>query len=141
MITFFIPGIPAPKGSRRHFVKSGKVVSVDANPKTRPWEMDVAWVTREKMNGKSPLHGPIGVRVAFQMPRLKSTPKAARWHTKKPDIDKLERALLDGLKLGGAYVDDSQVCRVDKCKRYEMPNATEMSAGPGVWVSIWEEQA
>jgi crossover junction endodeoxyribonuclease RusA len=140
MITFFIPGIPAPKGSRRHFVKKGKVVSVDANPKTRPWEMDVAWVTREKMSGVKAIEGPVGMNVVFQMPRLKSTPKTARWHTKKPDIDKLERALLDGLKLGGAYVDDSQVCRVDKYKRYAMPDATEIGAGPGVWVSIWEEQ-
>lgn len=129
MISFFVPGIPVPKGSRRHFVVKGTVRSVDANAKTRPWEMDIAWMAREQMSGKEPMQGALKVSVWFHMPRLKSTPKKATWHVKKPDVDKLERALLDGLKHGGVYVDDSQVVMVNKWKSYA-------NNGPGASVTI-----
>jgi Holliday junction resolvase RusA-like endonuclease len=48
-------------------------------------------------------------------------------HTKKPDLDKLLRALKDALK-GVIYRDDSQVVRVVTSKDY--------SPAPGVIVTV-----
>ncbi len=140
MISFFVPGIPIPKGSRKNFIcrRTGVIRSKDDNPKTKPWEIAIASVSRGKMSGLLPMAGPVGMKVTFQMPRRKGTPKSAHWHTKKPDVDKLERALLDGLKTGGVFVDDSQVCRIDKEKKYAFPGSGEIGSGPGVWVSVFE---
>jgi Holliday junction resolvase RusA-like endonuclease len=48
-------------------------------------------------------------------------------HLAKPDIDNLEKAVLDALKKAGIYVDDAQVFLVHKGKFYadfgEMPGA------------------
>jgi crossover junction endodeoxyribonuclease RusA len=54
------------------------------------------------------------------MPRPKSLPKRVTHMTKKPDIDKLIRAVLDALK-GVAWCDDSQVVSVYASKRYGQP--------------------
>ena len=61
MITFFVPGIPIPKGSRKNFVVNGKINSVDANDKTKPWQLAIAWATREAMSGRPPMQGAVNI--------------------------------------------------------------------------------
>ncbi|MBC7594563.1 MAG: RusA family crossover junction endodeoxyribonuclease [Kineosporiaceae bacterium] len=53
---------------------------------------------------------PVSVELTFVMPK----PKRPRWTTPatKPDIDKLERAMLDGLTDGGLIADDARVVRL-----------------------------
>jgi Holliday junction resolvase RusA-like endonuclease len=63
-------------------------------------------------------------------------PDAPIWVTSKPDIDKLERALLDGMT-AVVYVDDDQVVAVRKAKRYEMPDEPP---GVRVWVTELAER-
>jgi Holliday junction resolvase RusA-like endonuclease len=69
--------------------------------------------------------GAVHVELAFYMPRpkahfgkngLKSTAPTA--HTGKPDLDNLEKAVLDALTQLGIWDDDSQVAVVTKCKCY-----------------------
>ena len=58
---------------------------------------------------------PVGLRVTFHMPRGK-TVKREHPHV-RPDLDKLLRAVLDGLT-GVVFADDAQVCQVVTVKRY-----------------------
>ena len=57
-------------------------------------------------------------------------PKAPTKHTKKPDLDKLDRALWDGMT-GLVFVDDSQVCDGSHGKRY-----VEKGESPGADVTV-----
>jgi Endodeoxyribonuclease RusA len=78
-----------------------------------------------------PLEGPVVVAVTFTLHRPVSTPKRKpAWPWKKPDVDKLERAVFDALKAGGAYRDDAQVVEVVRqAKRYPSNDAGEPYAG------------
>lgn len=72
------------------------------------------------MRDKKLIEGPIEMQLVFIFPRSKSQhwknkPMHRIEHTKKPDLDNLEKAILDALN-GVAWVDDSQVCRVLKEK-------------------------
>ena len=121
MITFFVPGIPVPKGSRKSFIckQTGVIRNKDANDNTKPWQLAIAWATREAMSGRDPMQGAVKVTAVFHMPKPKSYPKRREIaHKKKPDLDKLQRALFDALKQGGAYNDDSQVIAVEAWKGY-----------------------
>lgn len=65
-----------------------------------------------------PLDGPLQVSVDFIFPKGSSKPKWMIWHDRKPDLDKLVRAVLDSLsKL--VIVDDSRVCVLLARKRYD----------------------
>jgi Holliday junction resolvase RusA-like endonuclease len=53
-----------------------------------------------------PLHGPLAVDVEVHPP-----------DNRRRDIDNVQKALLDALQHGGAYLDDSQVVRLAIVKR------------------------
>jgi len=123
---FNIGGVPAPKGSVSAFpimkksafpvysIKElyGKLhINISHGKKAKEWEKKV----REAVEDYTPLEGPLGVNLTFYLPRPKTVKR--KDHTVKPDIDKLERAVLDGLKhiLG----DDSHIVDIHTTKVYE----------------------
>lgn len=132
-------GIPAPQGSKRAFVRGGKAVMIETNKATMPWRQEVAAVASAEC-GDPLIAGPVAIDVAFRMPRPKAHYKknlelrdnAPLWCAKKPDIDKLERAILDALT-GSAFTDDAQVVSVTKSKRYCAPGER-----PGATITIEE---
>lgn len=71
--------------------------------------------------GITPAVGVISVNVRFYMPMAKSLSKRKRallntkHHTKKPDIDNLQKGLFDALN-GVAFVDDAQIASVTALK-------------------------
>jgi Holliday junction resolvase RusA-like endonuclease len=74
------------------------------------------------MAGEPPMTGPIAFtfEAVFEKPtswspRLQSMPNLP--HVSKPDLDNIEKLLLDALN-GVAWADDAQVCQVVKRKRY-----------------------
>ena len=75
-----------------------------------------------------PLEGPLSLEVAFYLPRPKTVKRPLP--TAKPDVDKLLRGLLDGLK--GFIEDDARVTQVLVQKEYE----TDL-VGPGVRVVVY----
>ena len=137
MIQFWVHGVPAPKGSARaFFVKNlGRSVITNANAKTKPWEQAIRAAAIE--SGCTPELGAVTVEAEFYFPRPKGhfgarglKDSAPRENTKKPDVDKLVRALLDALT-GQAFVDDAQVIQVTGRKHYCPSNG-----GPGASVTI-----
>ena len=121
MIHFVAYGIPAPKGSTKAFYRPGMrfpVVTED-NAKTRPWAAIVKDAALKATGGQSiPFaEGPVLVEARFYMRRPPSLPKRIEYHVKKPDLDKLMRALKDSLT-GVVWTDDSQVVMLHASKEY-----------------------
>jgi Holliday junction resolvase RusA-like endonuclease len=101
---------------------------VDANAKSGPWMNAVAHRAAQAMDGGPLFDGPVEVFMTFAFPRPKShyrtgkrsgelRPDAPVMHSKKPDCDKLVRAIGDGMT-GVVYRDDSQISLLHVDKRY-----------------------
>jgi len=84
------------------------------------WRRLVADVA-QRFAPAEPWAGPVGVELDFGIPKPKSAPKRRRvWPDKRPDIDKLSRAVLDALTYV-IFADDSQVVRLRASKDYGAP--------------------
>jgi len=114
-LVVYVPGDPAPQGSKRYL---GKGVSIEQSKKLHPWRADVRGVVMNAWKGH-PIQWAVSVRLHFVMPRPLSTPKKGPTPpaVKKADIDKLSRAVLDALTSAGVWYDDKQVCELLATKR------------------------
>lgn len=131
MITFRVVSTPVAKGSVRAFMLRGRPVLTSTSRNLKAWEGAVADAARAAIPALYPRGVGVRVAIVFVLPRTVSLPKTkTRDHTTKPDIDKLLRALLDGLT-GIAYADDAQVCRAVVDKRY-----AGLTEQPGAIVTI-----
>ena len=116
-MAFQVFGDPVPQGSKRAFVVKNRAVVVDDNKATlRSWRSQVVDAARAELNGEGPELGPVRVTLMFFL-RQPKRPKAPVPIT-KPDVDKLARAVLDGMTDAGVIRDDSQVTTLTARKRY-----------------------
>lgn len=103
-VIIFILGTPVPQGSKTAYVVGRRAVVTDQNrAKLKPWR---AVVAAHADIGRT-FDCPVEVTLTFHMPK----PQRPRWTRPavKPDIDKLARAVLDGLTDGGLIADDARV--------------------------------
>jgi Holliday junction resolvase RusA-like endonuclease len=123
-------GVPKPKGSLKSWVhpRTKRVIVTHDNPNTKPWQVLVQAMVREVRPTGGPTREPVKVHLDFVLPKPKSLPKHVRFHVKKPDIDKLQRCLLDAMK-GVVFHDDSQVVESHQTKQY--------GPVPGVWIRLY----
>lgn len=144
-IRFFVPGIPAPGGSKRGFAikkggaYTGHVAIVDAGgERTKNWRASVVSAAWKAMEGPSKilLLGPIQLELLFQMPRPKShfrsdgvtlRPSAPLHHVIRPDCGKLARSTTDACT-GILWRDDAQIV-VDHGEK-------AFSLQPGCWIVV-----
>ncbi len=114
-LNFRLEGNPVPK-ARPRVLRSG----ITYTPKTtKEYEQRIGWAARAVWR-KTPLQGyGIGVRATFGVSSM------------RPDIDNLEKSLLDGLA-GVLYKDDKQVCHTEMHKIRANPPYTE--------VEIWQDE-
>lgn len=129
-LRFWVPGLPAPQGSMKGFVRGGRVVMTSANPRVHPWRQGVAVACEEAADKipalTPPYGGPVFVGVAFYLPRPAShygktglRPSAPAFPGVKPDLDKLARAVLDGMCSDyNLLTDDSRVVVLQAAKHY-----------------------
>jgi len=134
---FFVPGEAKSKGSMRAFVSksTGKAIAVpNTSTALKDWENTIKSFAMEH-RPPEPLEGPVKLDLLFSMRRPKKIDKVCRGRPiKRPDVDKLTRAVLDGLtKI--MFKDDSQVVDIHCVQRY---CGGDCSAVPGVQVAIWE---
>lgn len=141
VLDVFVPGKPAPQGSKRYLGQAGgKGITVESSKAVAPWRADIREHARNACLSKRPggiTHtcylGPIAVRLEFVMPRPKRLPKTRPTpaHTGRPDIDKLARAVLDALSSSGLWRDDAQVVDLHPTKRY-----AEVAETPGCSIIV-----
>lgn len=112
VVTFFVAGVPQPQGSKTGYVVGGRAVVVDKNPKMlKPWRVEVTRAARAACEQHAMLLGPIRVEATFVMPRGKSVKRPLPSVT--PDLDKLIRALFDGITdAKTVWRDDAQVVQI-----------------------------
>lgn len=120
---FFVRGYPIaaprPRIGRFH---------VYHDDRADPWKSQIAsaFMTLRQ----APLRGPVELNLQFLFQRPKKD--AVRfWKESKPDLDNLEKSVMDALTGARAWDDDAQVVLLQSLKRYALPD--EFS---GVYVEI-----
>jgi Holliday junction resolvase RusA-like endonuclease len=138
MISFFVPGIPAPQGSKRAFVVGKRAVLVESSKGCKPWRDSVRGAALEANALRAmPFEGfvgaPLRLRIVFVMPRPRTVPRErCGWPATIPDLDKLLRSTLDGLT-GALFRDDGQVVQIEAEKHYVGSTAGN-NLTPGAWI-------
>lgn len=118
-IEFFAEGIPKGQPRPKAFARNGHAAVYD--PGTAEGWKDCIRSAARRHRPAQPLQGPIRMSMQFFMPRPKAhyrTGKhagvlredAPHWHIAKPDLDNLQKAVLDALKDIGMFADDAQWC-------------------------------
>ncbi len=112
-VYFEVKGDPVPKARARTVHKGGRTWSFTPK-RVAAWEKIVKEEATRHFD--APLPGPIMVVMTFWMDRPASR-RAETWVPTTPDLDNLEKAVLDALN-GVAYVDDRFVVSKSSQKRY-----------------------
>lgn len=134
-MSFFVPGQPRPQGSKRWLPNGAMKEAGEKN--LRPWRSAVTYEAQAEMRkvGLSKIEGPVFVIVDFHFSRPKSHFGTGRnagvlktaapfFYRSQPDIDKLERAVLDAMTDAGVWSDDAQVATLHATKVYaDLPGA------------------
>jgi crossover junction endodeoxyribonuclease RusA len=118
VLTFFVPGRCAPQGSKRSV---GRGRFVEASKYLPAWrkaitEFAIYAATEHSWDTEA---GPVQLEVTFFLERPASiSPSKRPYPIVPPDVDKLVRAIGDGLTDAGVWGDDSQVVELIARKRY-----------------------
>jgi Holliday junction resolvase RusA-like endonuclease len=130
--TITVEGIPVaqPRAKAVSFGGHARVY----NPGTANlWKACVIRAIKEAKMEK--LTGPVSMSIRFFLPRPKNhlnsvgmlKSSAPTYHTKKPDLDNLAKAVMDAATAAGAWVDDSQVCQQWVSKLYADESRAEIT--------------
>ena len=123
-------GLPMAQGRPRAFKLPSGQIRVYDPAKSKDWKRTVmAQAIQQKPERM--LTGALAGEMDFYLPRPKSLPKRMIYPVKKPDVDNLLKACLDGLR-GIVFADDSLLVDLRISKRY----ATD--GRPGVYVRLEE---
>ncbi|MBN1682233.1 RusA family crossover junction endodeoxyribonuclease [Candidatus Bathyarchaeota archaeon] len=112
-IQFIVIGEPVPKARARTVRKGGRTWSFTPK-KVAAWEKTVKEEAKKIFN--EPFLGPVMVSMIFYLSRPSSRRKDI-WVSTTPDLDNLEKAILDALN-GVAYTDDRFVVGKNAQKKY-----------------------
>lgn len=130
----FIADRPLPKGSLRNVAERGEqAVLVNDNPGLTRWENKIAVGVASAAPHllRAPITDPVELHVEFRIARPKRpTYPGAPVGKGMGDLDKLTRAVGDGLTLAGVWRDDAIVSRIVAEKVYT-------TGQPGVEITLW----
>jgi crossover junction endodeoxyribonuclease RusA len=120
-VTFTVNGFAQPKGSAKAFVavspgRAPRAIVTQDNARGKGWQQLVA-EQAQSVAGNALFLGPVVLTVVFHLPRPVSLPQKVRQHTRLPDLDKLLRAVGDGLT-GTVVLDDKQIVDIHARKCY-----------------------
>jgi Holliday junction resolvase RusA-like endonuclease len=132
-IAFEVVGVPVPQGSKTTGTRKdgGAFVREGNRERLEPWRAAVSAAAARAMHKRDPLTGPVWLDVEFVFPRPRAhvhtgkrageiKANAPRWHSSRPDTDKLLRAIGDALT-GIVVTDDAQFAAISAEKRYGAP--------------------
>ena len=123
-IMFTIYGEPVPKG-RPRFSTRGKFPVAYTPEKTKNYESEVGMMAKAAMGASEPLEGALEafIYVTFAVPasyskkRTEACLSGQEKHTKKPDLDNVVKAVLDGMS-DIVFLSDSQITSIHATKVY-----------------------
>jgi Holliday junction resolvase RusA-like endonuclease len=119
VVTVDVNGRPAPKGSRVFGrTKAGNTFTRPASQYEKPWVEEVKRATQIAMRHHPQPEPPYAVQLVFRLDAPKKNRAAMPWWPTRHDLDKLTRAVVDGLVSGGAMKDDRHVIELTARKRY-----------------------
>ena len=124
-VQFKVEGKAVPK-ARARVVTKGKRRFAFTPKKVKEWEESVQ--EEASKHFEAAFDWPVVVSLVFYMPRPKSR-RLDFWVPTTPDLDNLEKSVLDALN-GVAYTDDRLVVAKSSSKRYAGPG------GPCVYVTV-----
>lgn len=137
MIAVFVPGNPAPQGSKKFVGKSGagRAIMIESCKRLPGWRESVrAALLNDENRPKHRFEGPVHMEAEFVLPRPKGAPKTKTARAdKKPDASKLLRAIEDAITSAGVWRDDAQVTSLMVTKRIAKIGET-----PGCHIEIME---
>jgi len=149
LCNFFVQGTPKPQPRQRHFamkLKTGQYKARSYDPGTAEgWKAQIALAARDYLP-TTPIEAPTRLYLLFLMPRPKSHYRTGKyagelkltapyWHTIKPDIDNLQKAVMDTLSQINFWHDDDLVCVGQIFKRYTVPGE---SSGLKIEIKLWK---
>lgn len=121
---FFVSGRPVPQGSLKFI--NGHAIHVRAQDLAL-WRADIANMARSVITEKA--QKGVEIHLTFVLKKPKTVTRNEPYI--RPDIDKLSRAVLDGLT-GVAYEDDEQVVKLTAIKEY--------GDNEGVWIKFTDKE-
>lgn len=131
MTQFFIEGTPVPQGSKNAYVRGGRAVLVETSKKLPAWRAAVTQAA-QATGITHPKGRPVTVTCEFVMPRTQAMRnRQAPPMVQKPDVDKLLRAVGDGLTASGMIHDDSHIVEIRGVKRRAEPGEKT-----GCWATV-----
>jgi Holliday junction resolvase RusA-like endonuclease len=124
LVEFDVLGTPMPQGSKKAFMARGRAMMKESSPGHASWRnavADKARDTRDAIAWGGPFDGALALTIEFRFKMPASRPKAAReagrcHKTTAPDVDKLVRAVGDGLQASGIITDDARFCVIHATK-------------------------
>jgi len=130
-LLFIVQGEAIPQGSKTIAQGGGKVWLRDSNPKLKTWRRNFTYqVLAQLPDGLSfEAHAAVRAVILIYLPKPKTVTRVQP--TVKPDVDKLLRAIFDGLTEAKVWHDDSQCVDVRVSKHYCLPGDT-----PKVFVNL-----
>lgn len=142
--TVRVAGSPVPKGSMvciggGRVTKTGRglhQLQPDNKKILKPW-VDVLTLAGQRLREKVgwTLRDPVSMDITFTVPR---PPTVTRdWPAVRPDLDKLQRAVLDAFTTAGVWADDGQVVEITTRKTYPDTHTPEALDRPGARITIW----
>ena len=126
-VTFRVDGQPHAKG-RPRFTRKGGFVRAYTDEKTLAYESIIRQAAQKSMGGSEPLKTALDafVYISFAVPlsyskkRKEACLNGLERHTKKPDIDNVVKAVLDGCDKV-IFENDSQIINLYVTKKYGEP--------------------
>lgn len=122
MIRFKILGMPSAQGGMRavNTARGARMITAGGTG-LKSWRTAVAETAEVAAFDYGCQTMPLEVIVVFRLPMPKSAPRhdkeaGRRLRARTPDLDKLLRALFDGLTAGGLIADDALIARVAATK-------------------------
>ena len=127
-INFKIDGPPRAKG-RPRFANRGKFVSTYTDSKTRAYEDHVRECAKKAMGSSLPLETALdafiyvcfGVPASYSKKRKEACLNGSEKHIKKPDLDNVVKAVLDGCEKV-IFWSDAQIVYTHSTKKYGHPH-------------------
>ena len=130
-IFFTVPQVSG-KG-RPRFARQGTFVKTYTDAKTLTYEKSIQTYAKQAMGSTSPLIGAVAAYLHIGIPIPPSYSKTRQIAcingderpTKKPDIDNIVKAVLDGMN-GIVYLDDKQVVDLHLTKVYSLSEGIDI---------------